>query len=152
MELARLDLSDASIVAELLKLQRRAYRVEADLIGSDAIPHLHETLVELQASGETFLGARVCGALAGAISWRITGETIDLHRLVVDPAHFRKGVGAALVRAALIAEPNARRALVQTGALNKPAMALYQREGFRPTGESEPSPGLRVARFTKRLR
>jgi ribosomal protein S18 acetylase RimI-like enzyme len=151
VELVRLDLSDASLASELLTLQRRAYRVEADLIGAEEIPPLRETLAELQACGETFLGARVEGALAGAISWRVDGETIDLHRLVVDPAHFRKGVGLALVRAALAAEPRARCAIVQTGASNEPARALYQREGFMPVDEVEPTPGLRVARFTKRL-
>jgi GNAT superfamily N-acetyltransferase len=152
VELVRLDLSDASIASELLKLQRRAYRVDADLIGTDQIPPLRETLADLQACGETFLGARVDAALAGAISWRVNGETIDLHRLVVDPAHFRKGVGLALVRAALAAEPQARRAIVQTGAANEPARALYEREGFVAIDEVEPTPGLRVARFTKRLR
>lgn len=152
VELVRLDLSDASIASELLKLQRRAYRVEADLIGSEEIPPLGETLADLQACGETLLGARVAGALVGAISWRMDGETIDLHRLVVDPAHFRKGVGVTLVRAALAAEPRARRAIVQTGAANEPARALYEREGFVAIDEVEPTPGLRVARFTKRLR
>ena len=90
--------------------------------------------------------------VAGAISWKLEGDTIDLHRLVVDPGHFRRGVGAALVRAALAAEPTARRAIVQTGAANAPAAALYLQEGFTRAGEAEPVPGLRVARFTKRLR
>jgi ribosomal protein S18 acetylase RimI-like enzyme len=152
LNLVRLDLSDASTASQLLRLQREAYRVEAGLIGSDEIPPLRETLAELQACGETFVGAFVGGVLAGAISWRIDGETIDLHRLVVHPAHFREGLGVALVRAALAAEPEARRAIVQTGAANEPAIALYLRQGFVPAGEIEPVPGLRVARFTKRLR
>jgi ribosomal protein S18 acetylase RimI-like enzyme len=151
VELDRVDASDPALAAQLLDLQRRAYRVEAELIGSDAIPPLRETVEELQACGETFLVARVDGVLAGAISWRAGGGTIDLHRLVVDPEHFRKGIGVALVRAALAAEPAASRAIVQTGAANEPAIALYRREGFEPDGELEPVPGLRVARFAKRL-
>ena len=99
MELVRLDISDVAIASELSELQRRAYRVEAALIGSEEIPPLRETLAELQGSGETFLGARVDGTLVAAISWRVVGETIDLHRLVVDPARFREGLGSALVRA-----------------------------------------------------
>jgi hypothetical protein len=88
VEFALLDLCDQSTASELLELPRRAYRVEAELIGSFAIPALHETLAELQRCGETFLGAIVDGAIAGAISWRVVGDTIDLHRLIVDPAHF----------------------------------------------------------------
>ena len=152
MEVVSLDVSDASTAAELLDLQRRAYRVEAALIGSDGIPPLRETLAELQASPETFLGVRLDGSLVGAISWRLDGETLDLHRLVVDPARFRRGIGSALVRAALAAGEGARDAIVQTGADNEPALALYRREGFSETGELEPLPGLRVVRLKKRLR
>ncbi|HEX2504813.1 MAG TPA: GNAT family N-acetyltransferase [Gaiellaceae bacterium] len=151
MEIRTLDPSDADAAAELLGLQRRAYRVEADLIGSDGIPPLTETLEELQAAGETFLGAYVEGELAGAVSWRVDGETLDLHRLVVDPARFRGGIGTALVRAALAAEPGARRAIVQTGAVNEPAKRLYRREGFEELDEVEVAPGLRVTRFRKEL-
>lgn len=151
MDIRPLDVSDADAVGELLGLQRRAYRVEADLIGSDGIPPLTETLEELQAAGETVLGAYVEGELAGAVSWRLDGETLDLHRLVVDPARFRGGIGTALVRAALAAEPGARRAIVQTGAVNEPAKRLYRREGFEELDEVEVAPGLRVTRFRKEL-
>ena len=152
MKLERLDLADTTVAARVLDLQREAYRVEAELIGSSEIPALRESLAQLRSSGETFLGAFLDGVLAGAISWKLIGDTIDLHRLVVDPHHFRKGVGVALVRAALQSAPTARRAIVQTGAANAPAAALYLREGFERAGDVEPVPGLRVARFTKRLR
>jgi len=152
LKLVRLDLPAASTASQLLELQREAYRVEADLVGSNEIPPLRETLPELQACGETFLGARAGGVLAGAIAWKLEGDTLDLNRLVVHPAHFRKGIGVALVRAALVADPGARRAIVQTGAANAPAIALYLQEGFEPAGEIEPVPGLRVACFTKLLR
>jgi GNAT superfamily N-acetyltransferase len=151
MELAAMDLSDSRVAGELLELQRRAYRVEAALIGSERIPPLHESLADLQQSGETFLGAFVAGRLAGSVSWTFDGETIDLHRLVVDPSHFRRGTGAALLAAAIAANPRAQRAIVQTGASNEPARRLYLRAGFRLVDEVEPVPGLRVARFAKRL-
>ena len=44
------------------------------------------------------------------------------------------------------------RAIVQTGFDNEPAKALYLREGFEQTDEVEVAPGLRIARFNKRLR
>ena len=151
MKLRRLDIGDRATATQLLELQRRAYRIEADLIGSDGIPPLTETLDELQASGETFLGAFAEEELAGAISWRLEGDTLDLHRLVVDPGRFRGGMGTALVRAALEAEPGARRVIVQTGAANEPAKRLYRREGFEELDEVEAAPGVRVTRFTKEL-
>jgi GNAT superfamily N-acetyltransferase len=151
MRFIRLDPSDPESAAALLGLQRKAYRVEASLIGSYDIPPLHETVDELRRCGETFLGVLVEDRLAGLVSWKFDGETIDLHRLVVDPSHFRRGLGTALVRAAIAGNPGARRAIVQTGAANDPAKALYLREGFALVDEFEPVPGLRVARFSKTL-
>jgi ribosomal protein S18 acetylase RimI-like enzyme len=149
---ARLDLTDDGVTARILDLQRRAYAVEAGLIGSDDIPPLRETLDELRECGETFAGALVDGRLVGAVSWRLVGDTLDIHRLVVDPDWFRRGVGSTLVRAALAAAPSAERAIVQTGAQNGPATALYAAEGFEQLDEIEVAPGLRVARFGKDLR
>jgi len=93
----------------------------------------------------------VNGALVGAISWRYSAGTIDIHRLVVDPEHFRRGIATALVRGALEIEPTAKRAIVQTGAQNAPAAALYLREGFEQIEELELG-GVHVSRFAKRLR
>jgi ribosomal protein S18 acetylase RimI-like enzyme len=151
MYLERLDLTQRRVASAILKLQRRAYRIEAELIGSDEIPPLRETFEDLQASKETFLGAYLDGRLAGAISWRVNAGVLDLHRLVVDPNYFRAGVGTALVRGALAAEPNATRAIVQTGASNEPAKRLYRREGFKEIGDVEVTPGLWVTRFGRRL-
>ena len=147
-----IDITDPAIAAELLELQRAAYRTEAELIGSDEIPPLRESLNELRGCGETFLAAFVGGNVVGAVSWKIDEETIDIHRLVVDPAHFRRGIGTTLIRAVLGANPDAARAIVQTGEANKPAAALYLREGFALVGTVEPIAGLRVTQFAKVLR
>ena len=151
MEVVRVDHSDPDVATALLELQRRGYEVEAALIGSRDIPPLTETLEELQGSSETFLAVFVEGGIAGAVSYRLVDDTIDVHRLVVDPARFRAGIGTTLVRAALAAEPSATRAIVQTGADNEPARSLYLREGFELTDDLEVAPCLRVARYRKRL-
>lgn len=149
MQLTRLDVAEPSVAEAVLELQRRAYRVEAELVGSDAIPPLHESLEELQASGETFLAAVVDDGLAGLVSWKRLGDTLDLHRLAVAPERFRSGIGRALVRAAEAEEADARRVIVQTGAANEPAKALYRSEGFSEAGEREVAPGLSVTLFEK---
>jgi hypothetical protein len=56
------------------------------------------------------------------------------------------------VRAVLAAENGAKRAIVQTGADNAPAIALYLREGFEHVDELEVADGLRISRFAKHLR
>ena len=78
MRIAVLDISDELIAREVLELQRRAYRVEAALIGSNDIPPLRESVHELQVCGETFLGVFMEGGLVGCVSWKLKNETIDL--------------------------------------------------------------------------
>ena len=146
-----LDLADAEVAAVVLELQRRSYAVEARLIGSDRLPPLHESLEELQACGETFLGAYVEGRLAAVVSWRFDGATIDLHRLAVLPDFFRRGIGVALLRAALRSEPQASRAIAQTGAANEPAKQLYRGEGFAELGDREVLPGLWITQFERSI-
>jgi ribosomal protein S18 acetylase RimI-like enzyme len=146
-----LQITDPAVASTVLDVQRRSYRVEAELIGSHALPPLTETIEELRASGERFLGALVDDRLAGFVSWKFDGKTIDIHRLAVDPDFFRHGIGVALVRAVLSEQPHARRAVVQTGAANEPAKALYRGEGFVDVGEREVGDGVRVALFERQL-
>jgi len=55
-EARRLDLSDPDTLRRLWDIQRASYAVEAQLIGFDGIPALHESLNELHDCGESFLG------------------------------------------------------------------------------------------------
>jgi ribosomal protein S18 acetylase RimI-like enzyme len=135
-------------VAELLALQRAAYAVEAGLIGSDAIPPLHDTTETLVAAGLTWYGSRDATGLLGAVAVAAGPGLVDLDRLVVAPRAFRRGVGTALVRHVLdLAGP--RRVEVSTGRDNTPARALYARLGFVETGEEEVVPGLWVTRYAR---
>lgn len=149
----RIDREDLDELAKLVALQRAAYRVEADLIGTHVIPPLRETVVDLRASGETLWGYYADGELAGAIGFKREGDLLDIYRLAVSPAHFRCGIAGALV-AHVETEARAsgvRRVIVSTGAANAPAVAFYQHAGFRPTHQREVVPGLLVAHFEKSL-
>ena len=126
-----LDLTDDATLAQLLALQRAGYAVEAELIGSRSLPPLTETPEQLRASGERFLGGLRTGRLVGAVSYRREGTTVDIHRLVVHPAAFRRGVATGLLDALEAREATAERWVVGTGAANAPARALYERRGFR---------------------
>ena len=151
-ELLHPDTSSAG-AAELVALQRESYAVEAALIGSDAIPPLHDTPATLVAAGLTWYGIRNGGddgggALLGAVAVAEEADAVDLDRLVVSPRAFRRGVGTALVRHVL-ALAGDRRVDVSTGRDNAPARALYARLGFVRTGEQEVLPGLWVTRYAR---
>jgi ribosomal protein S18 acetylase RimI-like enzyme len=132
-----LDLSDGTVLHELWTVQRLAYAVEAELIGFDGIPPLHETPEELRACDETFLGLYDEEGLAGAVSYRLEGSTVDICRLVVHPRAHRRGIASKL----LDALPDGPQ-VVSTGSKNEPALRLYRKQGFVETGTREVAPGV----------
>ena len=149
IRIAALDLTDYG--PAILRLQREGYAVEAELIGFEELPPLLETLEALVRSTETFLGAFVDDALVAVISWECVDEVCEIGRLVVSPSFARRGLGRALLRAA-IEESSAPRIAVQTAAANEPAVALYLAEGFvvTRTFPAEGIPALLLARLEKR--
>lgn len=124
-------------------MQRSAYRVEASLIGSDAMPPLHDTLDTLILAGLTWFGVRDAAGLLGAVGLSPDGD--DIERLVVAPRAFRRGIGTALVQhvLTLVGGP----VTVSTGRDNTPARALYARCGFVEIGEAEVEPDLWITRY-----
>jgi ribosomal protein S18 acetylase RimI-like enzyme len=146
-----IQISDTRAASQILELQRLAYRVEADLIGSDAIPALHENLEQLQNCDEIFYGFFEEQMLCGAISYKLERQTLDIHRLVVHPNHFRKGIARSLLEFVLKLEPHAEHCIVQTGALNTPAIHLYQKLGFTELEQREVAPNLWVCVLKKTL-
>lgn len=139
---------EASVAKEMLEMQKEAYEVEAKLIGSREIPPLKETLDDLMACGEQFFGYYIEKELAGAISFKSTPEEIDIHRVMVSPKHFRKGIGRKLV-IYLEERFKNKNLIVSTGAKNQPAVQLYTQLGFVKVGEQEVGNGLILAHFQK---
>ncbi|MGQ0839006.1 GNAT family N-acetyltransferase [Actinokineospora sp.] len=144
MHIDDLDLSDDATAQAVHAVGLRAYRVEADLIGFDGIPALHESLAELRARPLRWLGCRSGSVPVAFLAWDQTDE-VDIDRLCVDPAWFRRGLARALLAALL--DRTEGDVVVSTGADNTPAVTLYERVGFERTGTLEPEPGLRLATF-----
>jgi ribosomal protein S18 acetylase RimI-like enzyme len=141
--------SDIEVARRVLEIQRASYQVEADLVGYDAIPVLHETLDELQAQPLIFLGVSSNHVLAGLLGYRRDGDLVDIDRLAIDPAFFRRGLATKLMRELLVREREARRFTVSTGFGNAPALALYARFGFAVIGTDEPAPGVRTVQLAR---
>jgi ribosomal protein S18 acetylase RimI-like enzyme len=139
-----LDLSDDTVLHELWTVQRLAYAVEAEIIGFDGIPPLHESLEDLRTCGETFLGLYDEEGLAGAVSYQLDGSTVDICRLVVHPRAHRRGIASKL----LDALPDGPQT-VSTGSKNEPALALYRKRGFVEVGEREVAPGVSLTDLSR---
>jgi ribosomal protein S18 acetylase RimI-like enzyme len=150
LRVSELELDDRATLEELIALQRASYRVEADLLGVDTLPALTESAEQLRFAGERFLGAYDGRRLIGAVSWRREGSLLDIHRLVVHPDAFRRGVASRLLDALDEAQKGAKRTIVATGAANQPARRLYERRGFEPYDERIAPGGVPIVTYERR--
>jgi ribosomal protein S18 acetylase RimI-like enzyme len=144
-----LDLTDRALAERLLTIQHAAYAVEAELIGFDGIPPLQEDLAGLMASSEDWLGRYDDAVLVGAVAYELPDDdTVEISRLIVDPAHARRGHGRALLDHLDRIEPRPV-SLVSTGSANLPAVNLYKSRGYATIGEVEVAPGIYITQFRR---
>ncbi|WP_423410649.1 GNAT family N-acetyltransferase [Heyndrickxia sp. MSNUG] len=134
----------------MLELQRKSYIIEAELIGTTEIPPLTETFEQLQNCGETFIGYYIDNKLAGAVSYKREAGTLDIHRVMVHPDFFRRGIAAKLIKHIEAHEKNTSKTIVSTGAANLPAVRLYEKLGFHRTEDAIVGNGIVIANFIKR--
>jgi ribosomal protein S18 acetylase RimI-like enzyme len=149
MSIQVLNLQSDSIAQRVLAIQQASYAIEAELIGTQNIPPLHDTVESLQKTEELFYGYWVDETIAGLIAITYEDGTLDICRMAVHPDYFRRRIASALLTFALSAHPDATRTIVATGARNDPAKQLYLRHGFTQTGEQEVEPGVLIAFFEK---
>lgn len=122
------------LAGELVALQRRAYRVEAELIGDDRIPQLSETAAELTGADLVWKTVHDDAQVVAALAYSIEEGVLEIDRLVADPAWHRRGLARALL-ASLPALPHGLDRAGQcasTGALRFPAVHPHR----RPRGRS----------------
>ncbi|MFD3405327.1 GNAT family N-acetyltransferase [Kribbella sp. NPDC058693] len=144
-----LDLTDRALAERLLAIQHAAYAVEAGLIGFDGIPPLQEDLTNLMQSTEHWLGRYDGSTLVGAVAYEFPDDdTVEISRLIVDPAHARRGHGKALLDELDRLEPRPV-SLVSTGSANTPAVNLYKFRGYTETGRLEVAPGIYITQFSR---
>lgn len=127
----KLNENDLETVESLLKLQQESYLIEATLLKFYDLPPLRDTVESIQESNEIFYGYFKNDELVGIISYKKIGSVIDIHRVAVDPDYFNLGIASQLIDILETVENDAHRIRVCTGTLNKPAVCLYRKKGFR---------------------
>jgi ribosomal protein S18 acetylase RimI-like enzyme len=148
-DVVAIDPRDRAVAAALVDLQRAAYRVEADLIGFDGIPPLHETVDDVVALDLRVLAVHDGPRLVGALGYTRDGPLVDIDRVAVHPSHFRRGIASRLVAALHAREHDADRFVVSTGDGNEPAIALYERHGYVRTERVRLPEGVTVVRLAR---
>lgn len=144
----KLDTKDIITVAKIVNLQKKSYIIEADLIDFYDIPPLRDSVESIMETEETFYGFMHGDILAGIISYKLEENTVDIHRVAVDPSFFRRGIAKQLIKY-LEENVEAERIAVATGAKNYPAVNLYLSLGFKKIEESVVNGALLIAFFEK---
>ncbi|MGO4349935.1 GNAT family N-acetyltransferase [Paenibacillus sp. MCAF9] len=147
----KIDITDAAIAEEVLRIQLPSYRVEAELIDFYEIPPLKDTLDTLRNCGETFYGYYINNELCGAIAIIIENNIIDIHRLIIHPNHFRKGIAKQLLQHIESVGVSGNVIVVSTGSKNAPAVNLYKQSGYVETGVIKVEERLSLTSFQKTL-
>jgi ribosomal protein S18 acetylase RimI-like enzyme len=148
----KIDITDLKMSEEILSIQIPSYRVEAEIIECDNIPPLYDTIESLQKCKETFLGYYIQDELVGAVSFKMKDTVLDIHRLIVSPNHFRKGIANRLLEFIECHYQGIQTIIVSTGAKNEPAVNLYLKKGFTKVGEIRVSEQLTIASFQKMVK
>ncbi|MBB6283912.1 GNAT family N-acetyltransferase [Geobacillus subterraneus] len=146
-----LDMADSDAAIKVLRLERRAYAVEAQIIGSMALPPLRDTVDTLQQCGERFFGYFRDGRLVGAIAYERDGQALHLCRLIVAPDCFRQGIASALLDFVIKQETPISEIIATTGSRNVPAVRFYERHGFYATERIQTPEEIELTTFVKEI-
>jgi ribosomal protein S18 acetylase RimI-like enzyme len=148
----KIDITNPNLAEDVLKIQIPSYLVEAELIDFYEIPPLKDTVDTLQLCGETFYGYYLNDELSGVISIKVEKGIMDIHRLMVHPKHFRKGIAKLLLEFIESIEENIETVIVSTGSKNTPAINFYEKSGFLITAETKVTERLSLTSFEKKIK
>jgi ribosomal protein S18 acetylase RimI-like enzyme len=138
--------------AEILALQRRAYRSEAELYDDFSIPPLTQTLDEISAefARRAFLKAVEGGRIIGSVQGMRIGATCYVGRLMAHPARQGEGIGTRLMAAIETSFPDIERFELFTGHRSEANIRLYERLGYRIIRTEAATPALSLVFMEKR--
>ena len=130
------------VAADVHRVMREAYRVEAEILGvADFVP-LRRTVEEIRSARSTFLGIYLERRLVAVAELERSLEgPVHVASLVVLPAHFRRGLATALLHR-VIAAHGTGPLTVSTGLRNTPALRLYEGLGFRESRRFRTEDGI----------
>jgi len=105
--------------------------LEAEVFGPDAWSTTQVTEEIRGDARRTWVVEGDAGLVGYAVTWR-SGDVVDLQRIAVHPGHRHRGVARSLLDATVAAmrADGADRMLLEVGAGNPAALALYAAAGF----------------------
>jgi ribosomal protein S18 acetylase RimI-like enzyme len=137
--------------AEILQLQKLAYRSEAAIYDDTTIPPLTQTLDEMRADlvRQTCLKVTIDGCIVGSVRAHVNDGTCFVGRLIVHPDHQNRGIGTRLMGEIEQVFNSAARFELFTGHRSERNLALYRKLGYRPFRQEQISEVLMLVYLEK---
>lgn len=127
--ITRLDNSIIEVAKQIFDVFQRSYQIEAQLIGTVDFPPLARSANNIGNSTTQFYGFSDNENLAAVIEIAIKGKCLEINSLTVAPSFFRKGIADKLIEY-ILKTFDFSEAIVETAAVNVPAINLYKKHGF----------------------
>jgi ribosomal protein S18 acetylase RimI-like enzyme len=130
--------------AEILALQKLAYRSEAEIYGDFSIPPLVQTLTEMEhdLESQVVLKAESSAGIIGSARAFEKDDTVFIGRVIVHPEHQGRGLGKSLMKAIEARFPAARRFELFTGVRSERNLHLYRKLGYKDLRTETVTPTL----------
>lgn len=119
---------------DIIRVQRLAFKSQAELYDDEQLPPLLETVAQLRGSlrSARVLKAVVDGVIVGSVRGIRDGGTCHVGRLSVHPDHQRKGIASRLMEALESEFSDCNRFELFTGARSHASIELYRGLGYAP--------------------
>jgi ribosomal protein S18 acetylase RimI-like enzyme len=119
--------------AEILNVQKEAFRSEAELYQNFNIQPLTQTLSEMveECREKVVLKAVINGKIVGSIRANIHKNGCWVNKLFVLPDFQKKGIGEKLLREIEKCFPDAEKFTLATGARSQSNIRLYEKVGYK---------------------
>ncbi|WP_040950672.1 GNAT family N-acetyltransferase [Gorillibacterium massiliense] len=146
MKIERASFGDAE---EILRLQKLAYRREAERYNDFGIDPLVQTIEQLQKQFENHVVLKVVlhESIVGSVRAYDQDGTCFIGKLMVHPDHQNKGIGKMLMSAIEGSFPHSRYELF-TGSKSESNIAFYEKLGYKTFKEKAIS-GITFVYFEK---
>ncbi|MFY8300022.1 GNAT family N-acetyltransferase [Pseudoalteromonas sp. SS15] len=149
MMIQQLNNTAPEVSQQIYQVFQSSYKIEAVLIGVENFPPLSRTVEHIQESTTEFYGFIVDGELAGVIeislnessAQDISNTTLEIESLTVSPLFFKQGIASRLIEFVL-QNKAFEYAIVETAAVNQPAIKLYEKHGFKVFKQFTPAHGI----------
>lgn len=137
MNIERAFLKDAK---EILALQKRAFKQEAERYGNPGIEPLSVTLEQTKEEFKNSVVLKMTkeGRIIGSVRADIKGKTCLVRKLIVEPELQNRGYGAALMKAIEAECKDCSRFELFTGHKSDNNRHLYKKLGYKITGTIKP--------------